>query len=151
VDVNWYLVWRLVHFAGIVVFVAGHGVSTAVTLRLPRERDRARLEALLALSRSSIAWSNGGLAVLVLGGVANWVRGGYARQGWLWTAVALLVVLAVAGVALAAPHFRRIRASLSGDDAALEAVLASPLPWVVFWIETAGTAAILWLMVFKPF
>lgn len=149
--VNWYLVWRLVHFAGIVVFVAGHGVSTAVTLRLPRERDRARLEALLSLSRSSIAWSNGGLAVLVLGGAANWIRMDYPRQGWLWAAVGLLVLLAVAGVALAAPHFRRIRAALGGSDEELERVLASPLPWIVFWVETAGLAAILWLMVFKPF
>jgi hypothetical protein len=39
----------------------------------------------------------------------------------------------------------------SGDDAALDAVLSSSLPWTVFWVETAGTAVILWLMVYKPF
>jgi hypothetical protein len=150
--VSWYLLWRLVHFAGIVVFVAGHGVSASVATRLSRERAPARLEALLALSRSTIAWSNAGLVVLVIGGVANWIRVDYSPQGWLWTAVAVLAVLAAAGVGLAAPHFRRIRAALAaGDQDGLDAALSSPLPWAIFWIETAGTAVILWLMVYKPF
>jgi hypothetical protein len=150
--VNWYLFWRLVHFSGIVVFVAGHGVSAAVTLRLPREPDRASLGALLSLSRRTIVWSNVGLAVLVLGGVANWIRVGYSPQGWLWTAVVVLSLLAVAGFGLAAPYFRRIRAALAaGDDPALEAALTSSTPSIVFWLETAGVAVILWLMVYKPF
>lgn len=149
---NWYLFWRLVHFAGIVVFVAGHGVSAAVTVRLPKERDPARLEALLALSRSTIVWSNVGLAVLVLGGVANWIRMEYSPQGWLWSAVILLGVLAIAGAGLAAPYFRRVRAAVAAGDAErLAGTLASPVPRLVFWIETAGTAVILWLMVYKPF
>lgn len=149
---SWYQVWRLVHFAGIVVFVAGHGVSVAVTLRLRSEREPARLGALLALSRSTIVWSNLGLAVLVAGGLANWIRVDYSPQGWLWAAVVILAVLAVAGVGLAAPHFRRVREAIGRNDSAgLEAVLASPLPWVVFWIETLGTGVILWLMVAKPF
>lgn len=149
---NWYLFWRLVHFAGIVVFVAGHGVSAAVTVRLPKERDPVRLEVLLALSRSTIVWSNLGLVVLLTGGVANWVRVGYSPQGWLWTSAALLAVLAVAGVGLAAPHLRRVRAAVgAGDPDRLASALSSPLPWVLFWIETAGVAVILWLMVYKPF
>jgi hypothetical protein len=149
---SWYLFWRLVHFSGIVVFVAGHGVSAAVTLRLPKERDRARLETLLALSRATIVWSNLGLLVLLVGGVANWIRVDYARQGWLWTAAALLLILAAAGFALAAPYFRRVRAAVaSGDEQRLTAVLSSAVPWSVFWVETAGVAVILWLMVYKPF
>lgn len=147
---SWYLLWRLVHFAGIVVFVAGHGVSVAVTLSLSKERDRARLEALLALSRGSIVWSNVGLLVLLVGGIANWLRGGYSPQGWLWTSVAILAVLALAGFAVATPYFRRIRGALP-DAVALDAALSSRLPWVLFWIETLGTAAIVWLMVYKPF
>jgi hypothetical protein len=150
--VSWYEFWRLVHFVGIVVFVAGHGVSVAVTLRLRREREPSRLEALLALSRSTIVWSNLGLVVLVGGGVANWLRVDYSPQGWLWAAVGLLAILAAAGVALAAPHFRRVRAAIGrGDATALDAALASPLPWVVFWVETLGVGVILWLMVAKPF
>lgn len=149
---NWYLFWRLVHFAGIVVFVAGHGVSVAVTLALRREGDRARLEGLLSLSRSSVPWSNAGLLVLVVAGVANWLLIDYPRDGWLWASVALLTVLAAAGVGLAAPYFRRVRAALAhGDEAALAELRASPLPWAIFWLETLGTAAIVWLMVYKPF
>lgn len=151
-NVNWFLFWRYVHFAGIVVFVAGHGVSAAVTVRLPKERDPARLEPLLALSRSSIVWSNVGLLVLVIGGVANWVSQDYAPQGWLWAAAGLLLVLAVLGVVLAAPYFRRVRAAIAvGDAAALDTALSPKVPWTVFWVETVGVAIILWLMVYKPF
>jgi O-antigen/teichoic acid export membrane protein len=150
--VNWYLFWRLVHFSGIVVFVAGHGVSAAVTVRVPRERDRDRLETLLSLSRATIVWSNVGLLVLLVGGVANWIRVDYPRQGWLWTAVAVLALLAMAGFVVAAPYFRRIRSAVaSGDDARLDAVVSSAIPWTLFWLETAGTGVILWLMVYKPF
>lgn len=149
---NWYLFWRYVHFAGIVVFVAGHGVSASVTMRLPKERDPERLEPLLALSRSTIVWSNVGLLVLVIGGVANWVTNDYSPQGWLWAAVGVLVVLAALGFVLAAPYFRRVRAAIAtSDQAALDAALDSRVPWIVFWVETAGVALILWLMVYKPF
>jgi hypothetical protein len=150
--VNWYLFWKFVHLAGILVFVAGHGVSASVTMRLPKERDPERLEPLLALSRSTIVWSNVGLLVLVIGGVANWLRVDYSPQGWLWAAVGLLVILAALGFELAAPYFRRIRAAIAASDAgALETALDSPVPWTVFWVETGGVAIILWLMVFKPF
>jgi hypothetical protein len=150
--VNWYLFWKLVHLVGVVVFVAGHGVSASVTVRLRKERDPGRLEPLLDLSRSTIVWSNIGLLVLVTGGVANWLRIDYSPQGWLWAAVGLLVVLTVLGFGLAAPYFRRVRAAIAASDRpSLEAVLDSPVPRTVFWVETAGVALILWLMVFKPF
>jgi hypothetical protein len=150
--VNWYLFWKLVHFAGILVFVAGHGVSASVTVRLPKERDPARLEPLLALSRSTILWSNVGLLVLVIGGAANWVSQDYSPQGWLWASVGLLVVLAGLGFGLAAPYFRRIRAAIANADAkALATALDAKVPWTIFWVETVGVAIILWLMVYKPF
>lgn len=149
---NWYLFWRYVHFAGIVVFIAGHGVSVAVTLRLRKERDSERLEVLLGLSRSTIVWSNLGLLVLVVGGAANWIRVGYSPTGWLWAAAGILLLLAVVGFAIAAPAFRRVRSALAtGGDAAIARAVASLHPWVIFWLETIGIVVILWLMVYKPF
>lgn len=147
-----HLLWRYVHILGVVLFVGGHGVSVAVTVRLGRERDPARLATLLDLSRSTIVWSNVGLLVLVVGGVANWISVDYPRQGWLWASVALLAALAAAGVAVAAPHFRRIRRALAErDGATLERLLASRVPLVVLVVETLGLAAIVWLMVYRPF
>ncbi|HET7237067.1 MAG TPA: DUF2269 family protein [Actinomycetota bacterium] len=148
-----YLVWRLLHFVGILGFAAGHGVSAAVTLRLGREREPARLQALLDLSRSTRAISDGSLLLIVVSGVANWFLVDYpSGTGWLWASVAVLVVLAIGGVALAVPHFRRIRRALAeGDAAVLDTLLASSLPWVVFALETGGTLVIVWLMVYKPF
>jgi hypothetical protein len=93
-----------------------------------------------------------GLVVLVIGGAANWVTRNYSPSGWLWAAAGLLVVLAGLGFGVAAPYFRRIRGAIAASDrAALDAALDSPVPWTLFWVETAGVAAILWLMVYKPF
>jgi hypothetical protein len=150
--VSWYELWLFVHLVGVVVFVGGHGTSVAVTLTLPRERDPERLDALLSLSRRAIVWSNVGLLTLLVGGVANWVRGGYSPQGWLWASTGILVVLALVGGAVAAPYFRRIRTSIAnGDEQRLRAALEAPLPWVLFWVETLGLLVIVWFMVAKPF
>jgi uncharacterized membrane protein len=151
--VSWYLLWRLLHFVGILGFAAGHGVSAAVTLRLGREREPARLQALLDLSRSTRVLSDASLLLIVVSGVANWLIVDYpSGTGWLWASVAVLAMLAVGGIGLAVPHFRRIRRALAtGDLAALDPLLSSRLPWVVFALETGGTLAIVWLMVYKPF
>jgi hypothetical protein len=47
---------------------------------------------------------------------------------------------------------RRVRAAVQNNDRErLASLQASRLPWRVFWLETLGTAVILWLMVYKPF
>ena len=140
------------HVLGVLGFAAGHGVSAAVSLRLGRERDHARLGALLDLSRSTLLLSNLSLLLIVITGIWLWARFDYAPQGWLWVSLAILVLLAAAGFGLAAPYFRRIRSALAnGDEERLRTALDAPLPWVILVIETAGLVAIVWLMISKPF
>ena len=46
--------WVLLHLVGVFVFLLSHGVSVGVLLRLRRERDPAKVAALLELSGTSI-------------------------------------------------------------------------------------------------
>ena len=147
-----YDVLLFLHLVGVVGFAGGHGVSAAVSVRLGKERDHARLQALLDLSRSTLLLSNLSLLLIAVSGIWLWVRFDFSPQGWLWASIAILVLLTAAGFGLAAPHFRGIRSALAiGDEERLRTSLDSPLPWAILVVETAGVVVILWLMVAKPF
>ncbi len=80
---NW---WVFLHIAGVFGFLMAHGVSAYVTLRLPRERDPARVSQLLELSASSVGFMWNSIGVLLLGEIAAaftghfWARGGSGRR-----------------------------------------------------------------------
>jgi hypothetical protein len=50
--------WLYVHLAGVFGFLAAHGVSAGVGLKLRRERDPVRARALLDLSASALNLAN---------------------------------------------------------------------------------------------
>jgi uncharacterized membrane protein len=147
--------WRYLHIAGAFGFLAAHGVAIAVALRLRRERDPARCRAILDLSRSSRPWMYASLVVLIVAGVIRGTQLHAWSQGWIWAALLLLVAMLVAAVPLAVPYYIRVRRAVAEDagtdPAELERLLRSPRPLVILWVETAGLAVILWLMVFRPF
>lgn len=81
---NWHLFWKLLHIMGAFGFVAAHGGTAAVALRLRREREPDRIRALLELSRSTRSVMYWSLLVLLVAGIANGffvVR--YPERGWL--------------------------------------------------------------------
>jgi Predicted integral membrane protein (DUF2269) len=144
--------WVFVHMAGVLGFLAGHGVSAAVGLRLRSERDRSRIRALLDLSAGARAFTYGSLLVLLAGGVVAGFRGHWWGQGWIWAAVGLLVALTVATIPIAVPYYRRVRASVDGaTDRELDELLSAPHAVILAVLGTVVILAILWLMVFKPF
>lgn len=146
--------WTYLHLAGAFGFLAAHGVAVAVALRLRRERDPVRCRAFLDLSRSTRPWMYVSLLVLIVAGA---VRGSQLHawsQGWIWAALGLLIAMLVAAFPLAVPYYVRVRRAVADADTPpdrLEALLRSPRPLVILWVETAGLLVILWLMIFKPF
>jgi uncharacterized membrane protein len=154
-----YTFWKFLHMLGVFVFLLGHGVSVAVTFRLRRERDPARINALLELSGSSLTLFFYGLLVLVAAGVVAGFLGKWWGQAWIWTAIGVLVGISVAMSVLARPYYKKVRlvteALASGSEAVSDdqfvSVLRSPLPLVIAVIGFAGLLVILWLMMFKPF
>lgn len=155
-DYQW---WVFLHIVGVFGFLLGHGVSVAVTFRLRRERDPARINALLELSGSSLTLFFYGLLVLLVAGIVAGFIGHWWGDGWIWTALGLLVGISVAMSVLARPYYKRVRlvteALASGSEAVTQeqfvTILRSPLPLVIAAVGFAGLLVILWLMMFKPF
>ena len=80
-DLTPYIKWIVfLHVAGAFMFVAGHGVSMFVVFQVRKERDRARLGALLDLSGWSLGVAGIGLLVLFLSGIlAGIVLGSFGQ------------------------------------------------------------------------
>lgn len=151
--------WVFLHIVGVFGFLLAHGVSVGVAFRLRRERDPHRINALLELSGSSILLVNVSLIVLMIAGVVAGFLGHWWGQGWIWTALGILLATSVAMSVLARPFYKRIRlvaeALASGSQAVTEeqfaSVLRNPRPLVIAGVGFAALLVILWLMMFKPF
>ena len=157
------------HVAGVLGFFMAHGTSMAVAFRLKRERDPARVRALLDLSSWTLGvWPSVAFTVGVLAGIAAGIIGGWFGRAWIWIAIALLTVVAGAMTPLVAARVNVIRTAAGTrainpfsrkpaepppiqDDAELERLLAAwdPMPAAVMGF--GGFFIILWLMFFKPF
>ncbi len=151
---SWYLFWLLLHLLGAFGFVAAHGATAAVSLKLRREREPDRVRALLDLSKSTRSFMYLSLVLLLTAGIANGFVVHAWSQGWIWTALALLLFLLVAAFPLAVPYYVAIRRAVSEepvDQERLNVLLASSRPALIGWIETVGIVIIVWLMVYKPF
>lgn len=150
--------WVLLHVAGAFGFVMAHGVSAYVTLRLPRERDPARVSQLLELSASSVGFMWNAIGVLLLGGIVAGFTGHFWGQAWIWAAIVVLVVVIVAMYAMATTWATRLRtistAMVEGTEAVsgeqYEEILSSRRPYSIAAIGFLGILVLLWLMIFKP-
>lgn len=168
-DTGTLLAWLvLLHVIASFGFVAMHGVSIYVLVRLRRERDPDAVRTLLDLSFASVIPAYAFLGLILLSGIAAGIVGGTWTAGryWLWASLALLVAAFLYMSFVATPYFGRLRGAAGlpynirgkevpagpADEAALQATLAGPNP--VMQILAVGTIAlvvIVWLMVMKPF
>ncbi len=165
------------HVLGVLGFLTAHGASAAITFKLRRERELARVGALLELSRGANMVANACLLIFLLAGIIAGFMGDWWGQGWIWLALGLLIALAVVMFALGSGPLGRVRHLLAGH-AALVAAPASLEAASEVTLDTSSTASIekqvaalldathpalltalgggvvaviLWLMMFKPF
>jgi len=167
--VNFYPWIVFLHATGVLLFFIAHGTSMAVGFRLKRERDPARVRALLDLSSWTLGvWPSIAFVVGVVAGIAAGIMGGWFGEAWIWIAIVLLTIVAGAMTPLVAARLNVIRTAAGTrainpfsrrppeappdqDDAELERLLAAwdPMPAAVMGF--GGFVVILWLMLFKPF
>jgi len=152
----WWKLWKLLHIVGVLGFLASHGASAAVALRLRKEQEAGRVRALLDLSASTRTWGHAALLLLIVAGVANGFVLHAWDEGWIWAAIVLLVVLLVLAFPLAVPYYKRVRAAVSLDGPGmpqdeLVVLLRSRRPIVIAVVESFGILLIAWLMIWKPF
>ena len=160
---QWFVV---AHVLGAFLFVAAHGVSMGAALKLRGEHDRGRVATLLQLSQSGLGIMYVGLALLVAGGIAAGFSGDRWGELWLWAAIGVLLVVAVAMYAMGTTFYMRLRTGLgipAADgkvresmepplsEAQVDALLDSSRPYVLALIGGIGLVIIVWLMVAKPF
>lgn len=150
--------WVFLHIAGVFGFLMAHGVSVYVTLRLPKEREPARVSQLLELSASSVGFMWNSIGALLVGGVAAGFTGHFWGQGWIWAAIVVLVLVIAAMYAMGTTWAKRLR-TISGamaggtqavSDAQFDEILRSKRPYTIAAIGFVGLLVILWLMIFKP-
>lgn len=154
-----FLWWKFVHIAGALAFLAAHGISAGVALKLRNERDPVRVMALADLSRAATNWLYASLGVLLLGGVVAAFEINAWSRGWTWTSLGILLAVWVAMYPLASEYYKKVRlvagAMASGSRAVSEDELAGMLhssrPFVLAAIGFGAIGGILYLMVFKPF
>lgn len=146
-------VWlKFLHLLGLGVFLMGHGVSGAASIAIRGRPLDAMSRALLQLSIRSHAVTFPGLLLLVVTGVWMGFLGSWWRSGWIWTGIALLVVLSVAmGAMSGAYHKARESKDVSQADPPADVVLPRTRPLALLVVGVIGLVAILFLMVFKPF
>jgi len=150
--------WVFLHIAGVFGFLMAHGVSAYVTLRLPKEREPARVSQLLELSASSVGFMWNSIGVLLVGGIAAGFTGQFWGQGWIWASIVVLVLVMAAMYAMGTTWAKRLRtisgAMASGTEAVsgaqFEEILRSKRPYTISAIGFVGLLVILWLMIFKP-
>jgi plastocyanin len=150
--------WVFVHVLGVFGFLASHGVSMGVLVRLRSERAPVRVDELLQLSGRSAALFYVFLAMLLLGGIVAGFMGDWWGYGWIWGGVVTLLIVVMVMYAIASPYYKRVRtitqALVGGSEAVsteeYDQVLRSGKPVTVMVVGVVGLVVILYFMMFKP-
>jgi hypothetical protein len=153
---NW---WKLLHLAGLVGFLASHGVSMFVLHRIRTVNlDRSKIVELISFSGLTTMPMYISLGVLLLGGIGAGLTIHAFWQLWLTVSIVILIVTVALMTSIAAPYFKQITAACevrpSGvprkADEELDALLHSPKNTMINVIGAGGLLSILYLMVLKP-
>jgi uncharacterized membrane protein len=138
---------KFLHLVGLAIFLFGHGVAAGNALALRARPGAAVSRALLNLSIRSYALAYPGLLILIVTGAWMGFLGSFWRSGWIWTAVAILVVLFVVMAALSVPYHQARDAK---EDGVLDSTLGRARPIVISLVGAFALLALIFLMVFKP-
>lgn len=145
-------VWlKFLHLLGLGAFLMGHGVSAGASIVLRGRPLDAVSRALLQVSIRSEAVAFPGLLLVLVTGVWMGFLGSWWRTGWIWTAIAILVLVTVLMGFWADPYRQARGTKEDSHDSAGHIALARSRPITMLWVGVLALVAILFLMVLKPF
>ena len=152
-----YLWFVLLHLVGLVIFLAMHGVSMAVSFWVRGQTERSTIVSLLMLSSRAVQVAYLGLILLGIGGLAAAANVGWLTVSWVVASYIVLAVVVVAMYIVAAPYYYGLRDAVAGakgatpiDDVELRARLVSRRPEAIAAVGGIGLLVLFWLMVMKP-
>jgi len=147
---NLYTWLRFLHLVGVGAFLFGHGASGAASFALRGRPGADVSRSLLQLSTWSYRVTWPGFLLLLVTGVWMGFAGHWWGQGWIWAAIAVLVLsLGLMGW-LSAPY-HAARDAAAEPDTALRERLDRTRPRTAAAIGGIALVALFFLMVFKPF
>ena len=111
-----YLWFVLLHLVGLVIFLAMHGVSMAVSFWVRGQTDRATIVSLLMLSSRAVQVAYLGLVLLGIGGLGAAANVGWLTASWVVASYIVLAVVVVAMYAIAAPYYYGLREAIEGRE-----------------------------------
>lgn len=154
------------HTLSALMFFLSHGASVAMAFQIRKEKDFARIGAMLDLSNSTLMLM--GMAFLVMG-VTGLIMPFILKiwdKGWIWTSIVLMVIVTVQMAVMNDKRYKHLRrmiglpymiggkqfpaeppASPSEVEAHIQKLKVTDLVIVGIVIPVI----VLWLMVFKPF
>ncbi len=162
-------VWLVyVHIFSVFLFLLTHGVSIGIVLRLRKERDPKKTGSLLELSRNSVGYIHGSLFLVLATGIALGFLGNWWGHLWIWAALSGIIAMWVVMGFMGTRYYDRARKTVGvlpfygqkqfSPDPNMEVktdelnkLLSSSRPVILVLIGVLALAAMLWLMVFKPF
>lgn len=163
-----YRLMLFIHVASAMAFFLVHGATASAMFGLKRERDPERIRALLTIRDIGDRFMGWPLLTLLASGIALGFMGRWWGQGWVWTSIGLLVVIGVLMTVIGrlgnmrmahaldpeayeAPRKVEDRKSIPAPPEEVAALQDRLRPMLLTVVGVAGLAAILWLMMFKPF
>ena len=154
------MLYRIIVFLHVIStfgFLLSHGASISMAFALKRERKSQKIRALLDLSGASYPLMSLTLAASIVFGIIAGFQGHWWKFGWIWTSMALLVVIIAmmyfwgSRIYGAARKAMELPSEPSGSNEELFAILKKSNPVLLTLIGYGGYAIIAWLMMFKPF
>lgn len=156
--------WLLfLHIGSVLVFMLLHGVQVTVTWKKRWEPDPERNQALFEALPSGVRTVRFPFVAVVASGLTLVVFLGIWTHWWIWLSLLLLIVIWLTMWRWGGGYYnliqvaaeRAIAAAGTPDElVALAVFQKARLDWrtpAMTSVGILGTAAILWLMIFKPF
>jgi hypothetical protein len=155
------------HTLSALMFFLAHGASVAMAFQLRKEKDFARIRAMLDLSASMFLWMTTSFLLLGLTGLAMPFILNIWNKGWVWTSIVLMIGVAVQMGLMNESRYKHLRklvglpymvrnqefpAEPPASQEVVEAHIKSKLR--VEELVVVGIVIpviVLWLMIFKPF
>lgn len=156
----------LLHVLGVFGFLMAHGISSGVALSLRRERNLARIQALLKLSGSTLGLMHSSIGILFLAGLIAGFMGKWWGRVWIWASLVLFLAMYIFMNVAAARYYSQVRKAVGLEyrdgmkehapvDAAspedIDALLNNSMPLILTVTGFGSIVVITWLMIFKPF
>ncbi len=141
------------HVVGVVAMFIGLALEWVSVASIRRASTRAEVAPWLHLSAAVPRVSGIAVATVVLSGFYLGARVGVLGEGWMIASYAALLLMAVAGGALAGPRLGALHRAAAREDSTvttLHALAADPRLRASQGIRTAFGLAVVYLMIGKP-